>query len=215
MWTRCVPLEGCPFCCCPASRNLPTFSLWLMASFSPGGGDIDISLYGGVPHPEIHSVDLERDQCELELTRHLYQARLPTLGICRGIQLFAVASGGGLIPHIPDEVGEAIPHTDEDLPVINHLVELEEDSQLAQIMGVTRLEVPSSHHQAAREEPAGWRVVARSPDGIIEAMEREGHPWMIAVQWHPERAPDDPPQQALFRSFIEAALQPTRQSLHR
>lgn len=190
----------------PAGEEEPEALLELVDGviFS-GGGDIDVDFYGGEPHPTIRSVDRERDRFELALARLLYTQKMPVLGICRGQQLLAVASGGRLIPHLQDEVGEAVPHLDEGAITVPHPVELLADSRLAAILGTTALEVPSWHHQAARGEPPDWRVVGWSPDGIIEAMERPDHPWMIAVQWHPERAAEGSPHARLFASFVAAA----------
>lgn len=75
-----------------------------------GGGDIDPALYNGQDHATIYMVDTERDSSELDLVRRVVEAGVPTLGICRGVQVINVALGGTLIEHLPDEVGDAIAH---------------------------------------------------------------------------------------------------------
>jgi putative glutamine amidotransferase len=169
-----------------------------------GGGDIDPTYFGGASHPTVYGIDLERDEFELALARHCFDDPTPVLGICRGAQVLTVASGGDLIIDIPSEVGEALKHAGHPVRP-RHLVKIEEDSQLAQIVGAANISVTSSHHQAAREVPAGWRLAATAPDDVIEAIEYEAHPWMIAVQWHPEMDPDDRHHQLIFEALVEAA----------
>ena len=90
---------------------------------------------------------------------------------------------------------------------IKHFVSLEPQGRLAAITDNTRFEVESIHHQAVRETPPDWRIMARSDDGIIEAIEHKYHSWMISVLWHPEMSLEDPVQQRVFRAFVEAAAQ--------
>lgn len=171
-----------------------------------GGGDIDPAVYQGLGHPKVYGVDTERDTFELALAKLALDTDLAVLGLCRGLQVMVVASGGNIIPHLPDEYGEDIIHrAAKDLPQAKHTVELQPGSRLAAMMGATEVTVVSLHHQAVRNVPPGWRVAGWAPDGLIEALEREHHPFAIAVQWHPELSPDDPDHQNLFRAFIEAA----------
>jgi putative glutamine amidotransferase len=113
-----------------------------------------------------------------------------------------------LIVHLPDEFGEDVLHRkvepDGRRPT-EHPVLIDPGSLLAEILGVTEITVVSWHHQAARDVPAGWRMVAQAPDGVIEAIEHTDHPWAISVQWHPELAPEDPFQQRLMRALVEAS----------
>jgi putative glutamine amidotransferase len=89
-------------------------------------------------------------------------------------------------------------------------VQLVADSHLATIMQTTDVQVESWHHQAVRSLPTGWRAAAYAADGLVEALERVDHPWMIAVQWHPELSPQDPAHQHIFRALIQAALKADR-----
>lgn len=172
-----------------------------------GGGDIAPELYGGAQHPTLYAVNRERDDTEIALARAAFERELPTLGICRGCQVINVAFGGSLIEHLPDEVGEEIAHRG-DAPGTSslHAVELARDSRVASIVGEPAPRTSSSHHQALRRVAAGLEVVARAPDGTIEAVERRDHPFYLAVQWHPEEtAEEDRGQQALFDALAAAA----------
>lgn len=171
-----------------------------------GGGDIDPERYGGNFHETIYKIDPERDRFELTLAQQAMQADVPVLGICRGMQVLSVASGGQLLPHVPDTFGIGVLHREEQLTPTRHPVELVTSSQLAAIIGLTEIDVVSWHHQAVTTVPPGWQVAAYAPDGLIEAVEHADHPWAIALQWHPEMsAADDPSQQAIFNAFVTAA----------
>ncbi len=170
-----------------------------------GGGDIDPSVYGGTKHSSLDRVDPLRDKFELALAKRVIDSTIPVLGICRGFQLLAVASGVGLITHIPDDIGDAVKHKAQNGKPIKHLVHLEPQSRLAIITGNIKFEVESIHHQAICDLPVDWQVAANSNDGIIEALEHKNHPWMISVLWHPEMSPEDPNHQKIFRAFVEAA----------
>lgn len=170
-----------------------------------GGGDIDPALYGGSSHPTISRVDSERDAFELTLAKKVLQNETPVLGICRGSQLLNIATGGDLVAHVPDEYGLKVIHDSENSGSSEHLVQIVQKSKLAQIIGLTELSVVSKHHQALRTVSPNWCVVAHAPDGVIEALEYKHHPWIIAVQWHPELSLDDPKNQRIFQALIEAA----------
>ncbi len=188
-----------------------------------GGGDLDPCHYAGVPHETIYNVDAERDRSELALVRQVVSESMPTLGICRGAQVVNVALGGTLIEHVPEVVRECIAQVAQvahRLPPrrpTEHPITVESESRLGEILGDVLGDVlgdaagqvfcaASWHHQAIRAPAPQLRVVARAPDGIIEAVEMPGHPWLIAVQWHPElTAAGDPVQQRLFDSLVQAA----------
>lgn len=171
-----------------------------------GGGDIDPACYEGDAHPTIYRIDPERDASELDLAKRAIRADLALMGICRGLQVLGVASGGKLLPHVPDQFGDQILHREEQLCPTTHSVQVVPDSMLAEIVGATEMEIVSWHHQAVPTVPPGWRATAFAPDGVIEALEHEEHPWAIALQWHPElSAEQDPLQQRIFDAFISAA----------
>ncbi len=169
-----------------------------------GGGDLAPSHYGGREHESVYMVDDERDTSELELVRHIVDSQVPTLAICRGMQLVNVVLGGTLHEHLPDIVGEAVLHRAPPREPISHMVTVDPSSALAAIVGASEFEVASWHHQAIRALAAPLRVVARAPDDVIEAIEMPEHNWLIGVQWHPEiTAATHPPQQRLFDALVQ------------
>ena len=170
-----------------------------------GGGDLDPATYNGSVHPTISMVDPKRDAFELTLAKLALNSDIPVLGICRGIAVLSVASGGSLVTHIPDDFGSSVAHTGEPTQTVEHLVRIEPQSRLAKVVESTEVTVVSLHHQAVRTVPSGWRVAAYACDGVIEALEHEHHPWAIALQWHPELAIDDRAQQRIFHALVEAA----------
>lgn len=164
-----------------------------------GGGDVDPAHYGGRGHETVYSVDAGRDALELALARRIVEQRVPTLAVCRGMQVLNVALGGTLIEHLPAVVGERVLHRAAPREPTRHTVAVKSGSRLAAVAGATEFAPMSWHHQAIRKLAPGLEVVATAPDGTIEAVELGAHPWLIAVQWHPELTADrDPVQQRLF-----------------
>jgi putative glutamine amidotransferase len=181
-----------------------------------GGGDIDPVLYHGARHKTIYMVDPERDRIEVGLVLVAKESGLPTLGICRGSQVINVALGGTLIEHLPDVVGEGIPHRLPPREPTRHDIKLNPRCRLAKLLSHETFSAPSWHHQAVRRPAPSLEVVARAPDGTIEGFELPGHPWMIGVQWHPElAAAGDPLQQKLFDAFVKAAALFTQKRANR
>jgi len=171
-----------------------------------GGGDIDPDAYGGKRHASNYGIDLERDALEIELARQVATTKVPTLGICRGAQILNIAHGGTLIEHLPDEMGEELLHRAPPREPIAHGIRLQPQSRLAQILGRAEFEVVSWHHQALRQVAPAFAVSGHAPDGTVESIEMLTHPWLIAVQWHPEMAAaSDPLQQRIFDAIVEAA----------
>jgi len=171
-----------------------------------GGGDVDPAAYGGPAHETIAGVDPRRDRFEAALVQEIFRRRTPTLAICRGIQMLNVALGGTLIADLPSVVGLEVRHRLGPRQPIPHPVRIEPDSTLAAALGAEECVPMSSHHQAIDRLGPGLRVVARAPDGVIEAAESPEHPRLLAVQWHPEiSAPNDPVEQRLFEWLVQAA----------
>lgn len=172
----------------------------------PGGEDIPPSEYGEKPHETVRVLDDNRFNFEKSLgSAWIGKTSKPLLGICLGSQWIAVLSGGSLMQDIPSELGGN--HRS-----VTHLVTLESGSRLARIFGETEFEVNSFHHQAVRNSGGGLRVVARSPDGVVEATEStDTNRFLIGVQWHPEKMmPDDQRQAKLIKAFVEAARESRR-----
>jgi putative glutamine amidotransferase len=199
---------GIPVLVPPGEINLPVLVGSVSAMILTGGGDIDPNHYGGLSHAAIYGVDAERDAMELALARLLAAVKRPTLGICRGIQTINVALGGTLIEHLPDVVGDQIEHRHPVRRIIEHPVHVEPGSRLAAVLGQLAFPVVSWHHQAIRQTAPSLRAVGWAPDGTVEAVEMPEHPWLIAVQWHPElTAGNDALQQRLFDGLVQAARQ--------
>ena len=198
---------ACPILLPPGAEDLDSWLELVDGIIFPGGGDIEPSRYGGGEHETIYMVDPERDATEFALLEKVLDSGLPTLGICRGTQLLNVALGGTLVDHLPDHVGEEIAHSLPPREPTPHAIRVEKGSGLAGILGETEFDAESWHHQAIREIAPGLTAVAQAPDGTIEAVEKKDHPWLYAVQWHPElTAAREPLQQRLFNALTEAAL---------
>ena len=153
-----------------------------------GGGDINPLWAGEEPSEKLHGINKERDLPELLIARLAYNRQIPMLGICRGIQTLATALGGKVSQDISDAA--TIKHSqDADRSEATHSVSIDPDSTLHAIYESylsPLLCVNSFHHQAVTETGDKFRVVAKSVDGIVEAMESTEFKSVIGVQWHPE-----------------------------
>ena len=197
---------GVPFLLPPGEQEMASIFATIDCIVLSGGGDIDPQTYGGSNHEKVYMVDAARDQMEVAMARRVLQSQMPTLAICRGIQVINVALGGTLFAHLPDTFGETVLHRAPPRLPILHDVSLVEDSRLSRIIGSSKISSMSWHHQAIDKLGAGLRVVANASDGVIEAVESADHPNLVAVQWHPEiTAATDSTQQALFDHLIDLA----------
>jgi putative glutamine amidotransferase len=171
-----------------------------------GGGDISLEHFPGDPHPRIDDVDPERDSVELKMLHAAALDGKPFLGICRGCQAMNVALGGTLYTHIPDQFPNALDHSypGNMRTVLVHEVKIEEGTHVADIYGEPIIYVNSLHHQGLKDIAASLRVAGHAPDGLVEAIELPGHPFGLAVQWHPEWLTDQESTRNLFRKFVEA-----------
>ncbi|WP_207539079.1 gamma-glutamyl-gamma-aminobutyrate hydrolase family protein [Sabulicella rubraurantiaca] len=169
-----------------------------------GAFDVDPALWGKEPlHPKA-TLKPGRTDFEIAATRAALQRDMPVLGICGGQQLLAVALGGTLIQHIPDESPSEIPHEQPNPRTEpGHDIEVAPGTLLARVTGRARMAVNSAHHQAVRDVPEGVVVNARAPDGLIEGIEAPRHRFALGVQWHPEYAVD-PADPLILRAFVEA-----------
>jgi putative glutamine amidotransferase len=168
-----------------------------------GGPDVDPVFYGERPHAKTYGVDPSADTFETALARVAIDGALPTLAICRGLQIVNIAFGGTLYQHIPEEPGVE-PHgrPGEAGGETRQEIDVDGDSLLASVLGTTRVVGSCHHHQAVAKVAEGLRVTARAHDGIVEGLEPD-HAWLLAVQWHPEDTADvDPAQQRLFDALV-------------
>jgi putative glutamine amidotransferase len=166
-----------------------------------GGADVDPARYGQDAAPETDKPHLERDAWEDALLSAAIERELPFLGICRGMQVLNVNRGGSLHQHVPDVVGDDRYRIGNGEFATN-VVHTEPGSELDALVGA-KLPVKSYHHQAVDAVGEGLRVTARTDDGIVQAVELEGAPFGVAVQWHPEE--DAAEDARLFAGLVDAA----------
>ncbi len=174
-----------------------------------GGGDVAPAYYGEAQDERCHEPEGERDLFEMRLAEAALATRSPILGICRGLQVINVAGGGTLYQDIQCRPGTSPHHSgrreDRRKPV--HGVRILPGTRLLDIMGVTESRVTSTHHQFVKAVAPGFRVTAESvEDGIVEGIEQPDYPFLVAVQWHPERMYQDHAEHlALFRALVTVA----------
>lgn len=171
-----------------------------------GGYDIDPTRYGQEPIEELGEVNADRDEMEFTALQGAIDRELPVLGICRGHQLLNVHFGGTLYQDIATQIGGAGGHRgSDDWTQHHHTVTVEPGSRLEQCLGVSAFDVNSFHHQAVDRVGTGLRASAHAEDGMIEAIESVHAPWILGVQWHPERheahAADTDPNRCVFNAF--------------
>lgn len=200
---------GIPLLLPPGEEELTAVLAVVDGVLIVGGSDIHPDEYqGNSQHPHLTIHDLERDQTELTLVRHLTNGtRLPTLAICRGVQVLNVALGGTLHEHVAD-LSQTDIHRNAEGGWALQEVNAVPSSLLAEVMQATQVVTTSGHHQGLKDVAPGLRVSATAPDSVIEAVEHTAMPWMLGVQWHPEvTAAEDPTQQRLFDELVQEAAQ--------
>jgi len=164
-----------------------------------GGVDVEPARYGAERHPAVQASRPDRDAAELALAHAAIEIDLPLLGICRGMQLMAVAAGGVLVQHLPDRVGHS-GHSPAAARYGSRPVRIEPASRLAASLGISAV-ASCYHHQAVLSHPGYQATAWDCEDDIVEAMEDPSGRFRLAVQWHPE-AGDDP---RLFEALVAAA----------
>lgn len=175
-----------------------------------GGEDVDPEHFGESPIPAMGSIEPARDVFELALARLALARGVPYLGICRGIQMLAIAAGGTLYQDLAaQKKGDLLRHRQTPSPryALTHFVKVEPGTLLAKLVGAGDLKVNSFHHQAVARVPEGFRVSATATDGVIEGLEAVGDGrFTIGVQWHPENLwYRNPEFLGLFKGLAEAA----------
>lgn len=173
-----------------------------------GGGDLHPSLFGQeVDGTDANTIYPERDRMELGLVQAAVRRNMPLLGICRGIQVINVALGGTLAQHVEGHTGK---NDTFDKPLF-HTISVRPRSLLDRTLGSgLSLETNSYHHQAILSRDLAPALLASgiAADGVIEAVEHPVHPWLLGVQWHPERLYElGEAHQRLFTAFVAAARQ--------
>jgi len=170
-----------------------------------GGPDVDSQAWGEPKHSAADLMLPRRQAWDLALLAAAEARGTPVLGICLGCQEMAVSRGGALTQHVYDVPGVGA-HGGGARPKAQHMVIIEPDSALASLIGGEALLVNSTHHQAVREPGRGMRIVARSEDGLVEAIEdAAGGRFFLGVQWHPEGLFAEPRHLAIFEGLVRAA----------
>jgi gamma-glutamyl-gamma-aminobutyrate hydrolase PuuD len=164
-----------------------------------GGGDVDPAAYGEVAQPTVAGVNPVRDDSERALLAAALAIDLPVLAICRGLQVLNIELGGTLHQHVPDLIG-ADTHRTAPLVFGEVGVSTTPGSRAEAVFGSAPT-VLCSHHQSLNDLGRGLEVTARSPDGVIEAVELPAARFVLGVQWHPEEGSDGRP----FRALVDAA----------
>lgn len=173
-----------------------------------GGEDIQPHYYGDAPHDKLEEVSPARDTFELMLMKMATDRNIPTLGICRGLQLMNIAFGGTLYQDLPTQHPSTINHRQEESGTIpTHTASIIKGSKLAEITGKGELQVNTFHHQAIKQLAPGFKAVAWSPDSVIEAIEAYPVRSIMGVQFHPEifTAAGDTTMCKLFKLLINKA----------
>ncbi len=172
-----------------------------------GGEDINPLFYNDTLNLKVcGNIDYRRDTLEKKLFDYAFENKIPLMGVCRGMQMINVASGGTLYGDIPSEIGTQVIHRNNG--EVMHEVVLTESCPLIFPEGQDTFMVNSWHHQGLKNIPNGINVVARSYDGLPEAIyiDQEIHPFMIAVQFHPERLDSDNPIRKRMRNNFYNAI---------
>ena len=185
------------------ARQLDAFVL-------PGSpADVDPQWYHAARHVQTAEADAQREQTDFTLYDHAFAERKPLLAICYGVQSLNVWLGGTLVQDIASELDTDIKHEwnrKSGEPEPHHKIRIEPETELGRLAGAREVAVNSSHHQAIQRWGRGLRIGAQAPDAVIEAVElAPAGQWVMGVQWHPERAPEDELTRALFSTLIGAA----------
>lgn len=175
--------------------------------FLSGGVDIDPTLFGEEPIPQLGEIMPERDELETALIQRALNINMPILAICRGIQMLNVAAGGNMYQDIYSQKSDLLQHSQRAPRThLSHFVQTMEGTMLRTISGPKAFKVNSFHHQAVKEPAPGFVVSAISSDGIIEGIESRQHDFVVGVQWHPENLSAlDEISKNIFRAFIMRA----------
>jgi len=164
-----------------------------------GGNDLDPESYGAAAHPETTGLRPERDRGELALLQGALARDMPTLAVCRGLQVLNVARGGDLVQHLPETVGHE-QHREVKGVFSEHGVRVDDGSRLGSVIG-DRAPVKSHHHQGVGRVGEGLREVAWADDGTVEGLEDPERRFAVGVLWHPEAGED----QKLFEALVAEA----------
>jgi putative glutamine amidotransferase len=181
-----------------------------------GGADVEPKRYGEEPHPLVDEPDKILDEIELSLAAWAVQEDIPTLGVCRGMQILNVALGGTLYQDISEFCPGSLPHSRRERPrdFLAHSVEVQPGSRMEAVLGTRTLMVNSLHHQAVNKPGQGVVISGRAEDGVAELLELPGSRFVLAVQYHPEEIyMKDATSARLFKAFVQACANVTGEEI--
>ena len=179
-----------------------------------GGADLDPRNDGFMLHPSVRPLDPIRETSDRMLMNEIAERRMPVLGIGTGMQLLNVQQGGNLYLDIKEDVPTAVPHLDPQDPNHRHTLDVVSDSLVGRVYGDGEIRVSSRHHMAIDEVAPGFRVTARCPDGIIEAIESEMMDWFaLGTQFHPECGAASALDIRIFEEFVDGVRTHLEQDL--
>lgn len=179
-----------------------------------GGADLDPRNDGFMLHPSVRPLDPVRETSDRLLMAEIAERRMPVLGIGTGMQLLNVQQGGNLFLHLKEDLPSAVPHHDPQDPNHRHTLDVDSDSLIGRVYGDGEIRVSSRHHMAIDEVAPGFKVSARCPDGVIEAIESEMMDWLaIGTQFHPECGAASALDIRIFEEFIDGVRQRIEQDL--
>ncbi|MFT7663914.1 MAG: putative glutamine amidotransferase [Planctomycetota bacterium] len=167
-----------------------------------GGDDFDTERIGlGPTHPSATITPTAKQDWDFELAKLALERKLPVLGICYGMQLLALGTGGDLYQHLPEDRPDCTGHSSGEPQPIT----IESKTKLASLLGIQAVDAVCRHHQALCQVGEDWNITAHSSAGTIEAIEHKTHPFAMGVQWHPELSYEGSPHDGLFRGLVGAA----------
>jgi putative glutamine amidotransferase len=168
-----------------------------------GGADLDPRRDGFMLHPTVRPMEVRREDFDRMLMRMVSDRRMPLFGIGAGMQLLNISQGGNLMLHIPEDMPKAVPHKDPLDPAHRHGLEVVPGSLMERVYGDGEIRVNSLHHMAVDEVAPGFRVTARCPDGVIEAIESTRDDWFaLGTQFHPESESASALDVRIFEEFL-------------
>lgn len=172
----------------------------------PGGIDIDPKHYGEERHPKLEKTDETLDEMQFTVLRYAREHALPVLGVCLGHQTINVFYGGSLYQDIPSQLNTATPVTHRGGTPPTHALDITQGSLLAEMLSTREIDVNSIHHQGIKRLADGFTATAHTADGLIEAIEHQGKPFILGVQFHPEiMIKDEPRMKAIFARLVREA----------
>lgn len=191
-----------------SKEDVPQIADQLDGLYATGGYDIDPTLFGEEPHPNLGTIIPARDAFEIALMKQLLKMDKPVLGVCRGCQILNIAVGGDMYQDMYAQIDRDLLQHSQKAPAshASHFVDVVKDSLLHELTGTARLKVNSRHHQANRTVSDSFQISGTASDGVIEAIESKTHGFALGLQWHPESmiVVNDAASLEIFQGFIKS-----------